>query len=256
MQSSRIIPAIFLCLIFSVLSGASAYAGIILNTLQGYESKEKGWSGSVDGVFSGSGGNTQRMAVETRGRIQWQGQKDRYRLQVSGGYQESNGTETGRSVVAHLRYNHDLSPSWSLVSFGQVQHNPFQRLNSRWLTGLGARYDFAKDDDGVVSLGAVPMLEVERLEDEEGHESRGRLSVFFYTARRLSSNVKMDAVAFWQPLFSDLSNARAVGNFTVTFEITGEVDLKVGAAVEDNSNPPAGVKRTDWSTFTGLGVSF
>jgi putative salt-induced outer membrane protein YdiY len=82
------------------------------------------------------------------------------------------------------------------------------------------------------------------------------LSIFLHLARQLNGNTKLDAVAFWQPLFSDVSASRAVGNLALTVAISGEVDLKVGASIEDNARPPAGVKRTDWSTFTGLGVSF
>ncbi len=256
MQIPRIWTLIVLLLILNATSVVSARASVILNTLQGYNASEPGWSGRVDGLFSGSGGNTERIVFETGGRVQWQGEKQRYRLQVTGGYQESNGQETARNVVVHLRHNRRLNGRWSTVSFAQVQHNPFQRLRSRWLLGLGPRYDFKHDQDGIVALGVTPMLEIERLEDQAGHQTRGRLSVFLHTSRKLSAATKLDVVAFWQPLFSDLSASRAVGNLTLTVEVAGGVDLKVGAAVEDNARPPVGVERTDWSTFTGLGVSF
>ncbi len=231
-------------------------ASVILNTLQSSDTNDPGWTGRLDGLMSGSGGNTNRFLIETSGRVQRQGERDRIRLQVSGGYQESDHVETARNAVVHLRHNRQFAGPWSAVSFVQVQHNPFQRLNSRWLAGVGPRYDFKRDDEGVMALGAVPMLEVERLDGQDGHLTRGRLSVFLHMSRRLSSNTKLDAVAFWQPLFSDVSASRAVGNLTLTVDVTGEVDLKVGAAVEDNARPPVGVERTDWSTFMGLGVSF
>jgi len=174
----------------------------------------------------------------------------------TGGYQESNRVPTARKIVAHLRHNHQLTGSWSTVSFAQVLNNPFQRVASRWLLGFGPRYDFVRDQASVVALGATPMLEVERLTGEDGHTARGRLSIFLHLVRRLSTNTKLDAVAFWQPLFSDVSASRAVGNLALTVAISGEVDLKIGASIEDNARAPVGVKRTDWSTFTGLGVSF
>ncbi len=82
------------------------------------------------------------------------------------------------------------------------------------------------------------------------------MSLFLHVSRQLSTSAKLDVVAFWQPLFSDVSAARTVGNLTLTVDVTGEVDLKLGAAIEDNARAPEGVERTDWSTFTGLGVSF
>ena len=248
--------AVLACLLLLSVFPCSVQASVILNTLQGSDTTEPGWTGRLDGLLSGSGGNTERFLIETSGRVQWQGERNRYRLQVTGGYQESDNIETARNVVVHLRHNRELSGPWSTVSFLQVQHNPFQRLDSRWLAGVGPRYDITRDDNGVLALGAIPMLEVERLKDEEGHVSRGRLSVFLHVARRLSSNTKLDAVAFWQPLFSDVSASRTVGNLTLTVEVSGEVDLNVGVAIEDNARAPVGVERTDWSTFMGLGVSF
>ncbi len=244
-----------LVLLFLSLAGQSS-AGVILNTLQGYDDKEPGWSGHLDGLFSASGGNTDRIAAEAGGRTQYRGEHHRWRLQINGGYQESDGVETARNVVIHLRHNRELGGRWSSVSFVQVQHNPFQRLRSRWLTGIGPRFDLARDEGGVVSVGAIPMLEVERLENETGHVARGRMSVFLHVAHRLSATTRLDAVVFWQPLFSDITAARTVGNLTLAVDVTGSVELKVGAAVEDNARPPVGVLRTDWSTFTGLGVRF
>ncbi len=248
--------AVLACLLLFTVFPHPVQSSVILNTLEGTETTEPGWSGRLDGLLSGSGGNTESFLVETGGRVQWQGERNRFRLQVTGGYQESDNIETARNEVVHLRHNRELSGPWSTVSFLQVQHNPFQRLDSRWLAGVGPRYDITRDDNGVLALGAIPMLEVERRKGEEGHVSRGRLSVFLHVARRLSSNTKLEAVAFWQPLFSDVSASRTVGNLTLSVEVSGEVDLKVGVAIEDNARPPVGVERTDWSTFTGLGMSF
>ncbi len=256
MHFSRLMPVIFVCSILVFFSAGPTRASVILNTLQGYDANDPGWSGRLDGLFSGSGGNTDRILFETGGRVQWQGERHRYRLQISGGYQESNGVETARNVVAHLRHNRKLGHRWGTVSFAQVQHNPFQRLDSRWLIGLGPRYDLEKDDHDIIAVGATPMLEIERLEGKTGHVTRGRMSFFLYMAHRLSKSSKLDIVAFWQPLFSDVSASRTVGNLTLSMEVTGEVELKVGVAVEDNARPVEGVERTDWSTFVGLGVVF
>ena len=247
-----------LLVLFTLLASSPqpAAAGVILNTLQGYDADASGWSGRLDGLFSGSGGNTERLLLETGGRIQWQGEKHRYRLQVSGGYEESAGIEVARNFVIHLRHNRSLGGRWATVSFAQVQHNPFQRLQSRWLFGFGPRYDLVRDDRGSAAVGLTPMLEVERIQGEDDHSARGRLSVFLHLFRQVGESSRLDAVAFWQPLFSDLAAFRASANVTLTVAVTGTVDLKVGAAVEDNARPPAGVKRTDWNTFAGLGVGF
>ncbi len=235
---------------------ALAGAGTILNTLQGYDADTPGWSGGLDGLYTGSGGNTERILLTVSGRMQWQRDVDRIRLQVSGGYEESKRDVTARNFVAHLRHNHDLGPRWATILFSQVQANPFQRLESRWLFGAGLRRDLAESDRGTVAVGATPMLEIERLEHQDGHLTRGRMSVFVHASHDVGDDSRLDLVAFWQPLFSDLGAARTSATLTLTVDVTGSVDVKTGAAVEDNAHAPAGVERTDWSTFAGFGVSF
>lgn len=67
------------CLILLLLPAVPAAGGTILNTLQGYDDDVAGWSGGVDGLFSGSGGNTERILVSAGARLQWRGGADRVR---------------------------------------------------------------------------------------------------------------------------------------------------------------------------------
>ncbi len=244
------------CLILLLLPSRPAFAGTILNTLQGYDDDEIGWSGGVDGLFSGSGGNTERILASAGARLQWRGGADRVRLQASAEYEESGREVTARNLVVHLRHNREFGDRWSTVGFVQRQSNPFQRLTSRWLLGAGLRCDLLDDDRGNVSLGATPMLEIERLTGQTGHDTRARMSVFVHAERDLAERVRLDMTGFWQPLFDDLDDWRAVGNVGLTVDMTGSVEVMTGFSVEDNARAPEGVKRTDWNSYAGVGVSF
>jgi hypothetical protein len=252
--SQRVLRCICLAAVLCGLP-AAALGGVILNTLEGYDPAEPGWSGNLDALFSASGGNTEKVLFESGGRVQWRDERDRLRLQANAGYEESGGVETARNIVVHLRHNRRLGGPWATVSFVQVQRNPFQGIGSRWLAGAGPRYDLVRDEQGLVGIGTTPMLEIERLENETGRTTRGRLSVFLHVARKFGAATRIDAVAFWQPLFNDVSAARASGNLACTVDLVGELDLKVGFAVEHNARAPLGVEKTDWSTFTGLGLT-
>ncbi len=238
------------------ISPAGLRAGTIINTLEGYDDRARGWTGGIDGLFSAEGGNTETLDLEVGGRTQWRGERGRVRVQGSFSYEESGGVEIGREAVGHVRHNYDLSEAWASVVFAQLQHNPFQRLTRRWLLGAGLRRDLFDDERGHVRLGATPMLEIEKIQDGGDPHARGRLSVFLHVARRLRQDVRLDLVGFWQPLFSDLAAARTTATATFSIDVTGAVDLKVGVSVTDNSRPPEGVERTDWETFVGLGLGF
>jgi len=251
----RILPVLAAAGLLAALTNP-ARGGVILNTLQGYDDGHEGWSGGLDGLYSGAGGNTERILFTAGGRVQWQKEINRWRLQVSGGYEESGQKVTARHGVVHLRQNHDFNKTWTSIVFVQVQSNRFQRLESRWLAGVGARWNMIEDEKGRVGLGMTPMLEVERIVGWDGHQTYGRMSVFVHAARDLTETTRLDLVGFWQPRFDDPSDVRTVGNITLAVKVNGHMDLKVGAALEYNSRPAPGVKDTDWSTFVGLGWDF
>lgn len=248
-------PRIIIITFLALTLATAAHASTILNTLQAGGGQAPGWSGGLDGMLTGSGGNTEKMIIDAGGRLQWRGASSRVRLQASGGYEESGRHVTARNLVAHLRHNRDLGPRWTTVAFAQVQSNPFQQLSSRTLLGAGLRRDFRQDSsDNHASLGATPMLEAERLKHQHGSVARGRISTFLLLSWRVSPSARINASGFWQPLFADLGDARAVGNLGLVVDVTGSVDLKAGAAVEHDSRPPASVEATDWSTYLGFGL--
>ncbi len=238
------------------LSATTAGAGVILNTLDAIGADGTGWSGGLDGSFSATGGNTDQVTLSAGGRTVWRGERDMWQLRGNMEYQETSSRESARSVVGHLRQNHSLVGTLHSVAFAQIQHNPFQRLQSRWLFGAGGRWDVLDDQQGSLSLGATHMVEIERIEDEQGRDTDQRLSAFLFASRRLSPSLKLSAVGFIQPLWSDLDDRRAMGNLALEVSLTETVSLKVGGALEYDSHPPAGVDTKDWQTTTGLGVRF
>jgi hypothetical protein len=245
----------FLSLLATLLIVAGPVsASTILNTLQHSKKGGPGWSGGLDGMWSASGGNTEKVLLDAGARLQWSAERDRLRLQVSGSYEESAREVTARDIVAHLRHNRDLSASWATVAFTQAQSNPFQDLASRWLFGLGLRHDLLDDEAGTLAIGATPMLEIERLRGDDDGIARGRLSAFVSASRDLSDTARLQLSGFWQPLFDDLDDMRAIGNVGLSVDVTGSVDVTLGASVEYDTRPPAGVEDTDWKTYAGFGI--
>ncbi|MBD3220614.1 DUF481 domain-containing protein [bacterium] len=244
----RIIPALVLTLV-----AATTHAGTILNAL-GSGPLAPGWSGGLNGRWTASGGNTEKVLLDTGARVQWRGARDRLRWQVSGSYEESDNAVKARELVTHLRHNRDLGGRWATVAFAQLQSDAFQDLTSRWLLGAGARLDVVSDDRGRLAVGATPMLELERLDGEDAHTARGRLSTFVSLTHTLSETARLAAVGFWQPLFADPGDMRATADVTLAVDVTGRVDVELGASMQYDSEPPPGVDGTDWSTYAGFGI--
>ncbi len=252
----RRLPCLLLLVILTAASALPVEAGVILNTLEGGATSAPGLSGKVGGLFSAKGGNTEEISLEVGGRLDWQGEAQRLRLQVTADYEEASGTETERNIVAHLRHSRQLAEHWSSVVFVQLRHNPFQYLKRRWLLGAGPRLDLVHTGQDLVAIGATPMLEIERVEGRDQSLMRGRLSTFFQLSRRLNPTTRLTGTAFYQPLFADFASVRAVGDLALVVDISGSLELKTGYSVEHNSEPPAGVKKMDWSTYLGLTYGF
>jgi hypothetical protein len=249
-------PLVVLTAVLLTAPAGPAYAanGVILNTLQGLDDRERGLSGGLDGLFSGSGGNTERIILAATTRVQWRGARNRWQLRGGWGYEESGSRTTARNVTAHLRHNYDIVTALATVAFVQAQENPFQRIESRWLLGLGLRADLVDDDSGSVRVGVTPMVEVQRIEGDPERSERGRLSTFAFVERRPHERIRIDGTGFYQPLFADGRDYRTAFTLTAAVNLAGSLDLKVGGSVETSSRPAPTVERTDWSTFTSLSV--
>lgn len=238
-----------------LLADATADAAII-NTLRGFSRDEPGWSGSLAGSFGASGGNTRESTFEGSGRVQWRGEVNTWRLIGSGRRTTSRGEETARSLLGHLRHNYRLSGKWSTVAFLQAQKNPFQRLDSRYLAGVGGRWDTVHEEGLALALGASHMYEQEKIRDEAGEAHAQRLSTFATFEATLREGVILDVLLFYQPRWSDFGDWRVFGEAGLEIELTGSLSLFTGYQIQHDSRPPAGVEQTDWNTKTGFKFSF
>ncbi len=254
-QKGRSFISVALALAVLVIPVTGARAAIV-NSLRGFDRDEPGWSGSVDGSYGASGGNTQESTFMGSARLQWKGASHIGRLIGSGKRTTNNGTETARSTLAHLRHNYLLSNRWATVMFLQLQENPFQRLDSRFLAGLGGRWQAVKGKSTLIYLGATYMFEKEQIQDEEGFEKAQRLSSFASLELELRDGVFVDLLGFYQPKFDDIADWRAYGEIRLEVELIGSLSLFTGYNLQYDSKPPIGVKETDWTTKTGFLMKF
>ncbi len=226
----------------------------IVNSLSGF-AETPGWTGGVDGSFGARGGNTEQTSLSSNARLQWRGQRESWRLIGSARRTSNGGNETARSLLGHLRHNHRLSARWHTLAFVQLQENPFQRLESRFLAGAGLRWDVARGEKRRFSLGAAHMAEREKIEKVAAN-SRERASLFFTLSWELREGVRIAGLAFFQPVWSEPEDWRTLGELDLDVALGGGLSLFSGGELEGDSRPPVGVEKVDWSTRTGLRWAF
>jgi putative salt-induced outer membrane protein YdiY len=254
-----IILAVGLAGALAVLTALSAVVPVragIVNSLRGWSEEEQGWSGALAGSYGASGGNSPQSTFEGSGRVQLRSRANVWRLIASGNRTTVQGVETKSSTLGHLRHNYLLNDRWATLAFLQQYRNPFQRLDSRFLLGVGGRWRAVKGEKTLIYLGAAYMFEQERIQGEEGHDKAQRLSAFASLEADLKEEVVVDFLLFYQPQWSDFSDWRFYGEAALEVELTGSLSLFVSYKLEHNSTPPEGVEQTDWSTKTGLAFKF
>jgi putative salt-induced outer membrane protein YdiY len=224
----------------------------IVNTLRGFDADRTGWAGEVGGSFSRSGGNTDVLTLSAGGGVQWQGERNRWRLLGDVTLSESDGERDEESTLGHLRHNFRLAPRVATLAFVQIQENPFQRLKSRFLAGAGLRFDLLRREDLVAAAGAAPMVEVERIEERSGSDTDLRLSTFLSIEGRLDERTSVDLTSFVQPLAEDFADLRATVEASLRLAVTARLSVVASLNLTHDTEPPDDVEKTDWKTRNGL----
>jgi putative salt-induced outer membrane protein YdiY len=237
--------------LFALCSATRASAAIV-DTFGSFDAKRIGWSSALQAGFSAKGGNTELLELSAGARVQWQG--DLHRFRAIGGYarQTSSSEEIAEDALLHLRHNRRLTGPFYSLMFVQSQRNPFQRLQSRTLFGLGARVDFMKSDEGEISLGLAHMFEREELEDVSGSKSHQRLSSFLVAAAKLNASTEFRATVYAQPLWEEFADLRAIGSLVMSVALSERLSIEIGGRVQHDSRPPSAVDETDWGTSTAI----
>ena len=207
-------------------SGAS---GQIINTLRGWDEDEPGWSGELAAAIAIAQGNTEYFEFDLSAAAQFQADGHRVRGLADFTRRTASGVEISEATLLHVRHNYRLTEVVHSLVFLQAQRNPFQRIDSRFLLGLGARFDLVRGETFGTSVGASYMRERETLtEDDSGATTRNRGNFFASLLGRPTDQLRVDAHAFYQPVLTDWSDARLSAGSNLDVLLVGELALVSG----------------------------
>jgi hypothetical protein len=101
------------------------------------------------------------------------------------------------------------------------------------------------------------MRESENLtDDDSGPTRRNRASFFASALGHFTQQVLLDLYAFYQPVVTDWSNARASVGSNLDVALVGQLALVIGFRFAYNSEPAPGVENDDMWLRTGLRFNF
>jgi len=171
---------------------------------------------------------------------------------------DSDGGSDENRGYQHLRYNYAFDSTFTYEAFVQVQTDQVLRIGTRVLLGTGGRITFLKNDKGFFHLGLTYMYEYEQERGNEVYHRDHRMSSYISLNKKLGKNVRIDLVAYYQPLFTDFSDYRFSNGMTFILNISERFSFNLALELNYDANPVEDeeIDPLTYSISNGLTVKF
>ncbi len=211
--------------------------------------------------LDGAQGNTNKNSV----RADWLSRLRHGRhtefLYAEYAWGKSNGKADTNRGFAHLRHRTRLAERWAWEAFGQYGRDLFARLNLRMLAGGGLRRALGNQGDATAAwVGLGVFHEWERLSPRAGttdrRTSQPRLSSYLVVEHRFNAQVRMNAIAYYQPAFRDVADYRLLTQGALDIRMNDHLDWRIRLDYSFDARPPQAVKSADLRYSAGLSFHF
>lgn len=149
----------------------------------------------------------------------------------------------------NTRIHHIILPGLQIQGFYQGQFNTALELESRMLYGMNAAKKIkAKEFLYNLSMGVFKEYEIYSDESEQ-RLFRGNLSGSVTTEL---SDIDVHLTIYYQPSFKDLNDFRMLGELSLQFPISEQLEFEVESALRFDSKPHLNLLPLDFSTVIGM----
>jgi putative salt-induced outer membrane protein YdiY len=232
-----------------------------LRSLKSSGEDEDGLSGLVDVSLSGTTGNVNSVALVSSGFVRAREKRHMAFLFGKAEYTEfGSDVRIARSYV-HGRYNYQLLKRWWAEAYGQIQQDKIRRLRLRELVGVGPRFGLVDEDNVEMFLATSYMLEFERINVEGGQPDEPevlahRSSSYVAITWQLDKTLQFNNTIYIQPRLDRWGDLRILNEGSLIIKITNRLQTKITSSMRYDSEPPSGVKNTDFSVANALSLTF
>lgn len=148
-------------------------------------------------------------------------------------------------VLAHGRWNRQLTDSWTMELFGQVEKNDFLLMDRRMLAGLGPRLRLLNSEHVHLAWGLAYMLEHERLNatsidlSQQAQDTLAHRATSYLSGRvNIGESSSFGGTVYAQPRLTQPSDIRVLGELQLSVGINDVVALGVEFVFRHDSDPP------------------
>ncbi|RLL55591.1 DUF481 domain-containing protein [Mariprofundus sp. EBB-1] len=219
---------------------------------------DNGVAGKMDFSVSGSSGNSDKMSSEASGHLIWRHAQHLEMLAASINYGKSSGVRDTNKSFVHFRHRYAWNEMWGLEAFTQAQQNEFAHLKLRTLFGAGGRWSYQSHGLSMhVGVGSFYEREVLRVVANIAPVTRlWRGNAYLALGYAFDERIRIQNTIYYQPAWKNPGDYRLLNDTALNVALNDRLDLKLVIEAAQDSQPPAGVNKSDVSYKTGLSFRF
>jgi len=208
-----------------------------------------GWTGAGEAGLSLSGGNTKESSGVVGLKLNKEGLQVRHKVAALADYLRTNGETTREKFMASYGLDYKFSDRFYVYGQGMWERDRFGGYSRRFTESLGLGYTAIDRDNMSLYLEAGPSLRQTRyVGGDSDSQLAGRANLAYRWTIRDGLVFSQDAGALMGSGGSTITSDTAL-----TTRLFGAVSARVSFNVEHETNPPAGLKKTDYATrLTGV----
>lgn len=226
-----------------------------------FKKQQKGVSGDMSLLFSGSSGNSDTSNISFDAQLSWVRENTINLILLGYQYGKSNEVVSDDKSFVHFRHIHKMTSVTDWEAFTQFENNKFTRLSYRALLGGGLRFSVGGSETHHAFLGVGAFYSRENIEyraglTDDGTEELTRGNVYLMSHYQLKPTLKWSNVVYYQPSLGEFSDFRALLQSSFDFKINEHLNFSISLDINHDSQPAQSVKSTDTSYRSGLKWQF
>jgi putative salt-induced outer membrane protein YdiY len=212
------------------------------------------WSGSVNIGTTIQSGNTDRITTSVGAAASRETDEDRFSLRFLFNYAEEDEVRTARNTYGSIKYDRFFSPRAYGYLAVEMLSDEFRDLDMRSQAGAGGGYIIIEEAD-LKFEGELGLAYVSENYDVASDESELSVRLAGNFSWSISGTLKFtDALVLFPSLEESEYTARNVA--TLSTALGAGWSLTFSNILEYDSDPPAGIAKTDRTWILGLQYSF
>lgn len=255
-RTERWVPLPRASALLGVVASLAVFSDLPGQVIQNYEVLDRGAPAGpylrAAASFEGRVGNERFLDAEVGGAMGWRGTTHWLRLFPSLDIRESRGSVTSRDLAVQLRHSYLIQDGLRTFAFLQAQRNDALELRLRGLAGGGIRLRLLDLTDGGIDVGVGAMLEHEETGGTTPEEDTDLRGANLVSAWGGLGRGQLSLVAYIQPRLDAWGDIRVATTGTLTYPLTGGIDLTLSLFWRRDSRPPASVKPDDAGMRVGV----